>query len=212
MVAEPQHVDPRAAGTLWLASRSPRRRRMLADAGIAVEIEPAGIDDGTLVAPPVPPRWWVAALAYLKARWVADVIRRRDPGASGTVMGADTVCVIDDRVVGQPPDAAAAAAVIRDVAGRSHPVLTGVALIDVATGARRLVVDAAIVTCGPLSEADIAEYVSTERWRGKAGGYNLEERMAAGWPLSCDGDPATVVGLPLRKLEPRLAPWREVAS
>ncbi len=201
-----------SAGTLWLASGSPRRRRMLAEAGIRATVRPAGVDDGRLRPGPVPPRWWVAALAWFKGAWVARAIAAESPEARGTVLAADTVCVLDGRVVGQPPDAAAARATIAAVAGGSHRVLTGVALVELPGMSRRLLVDEATVACGPLAPEEIDAYVAGEAWRGKAGGYNLEERTAAGWPLRCDGDPATVVGLPMRRLARTLERWREVSA
>lgn len=197
-------------GRLWLASGSPRRRRMLAEAGIAAEVRPAGVDDGCLRPGAVSPRWWVAALAWFKGTWVARELLAEDPGTTGLVLAADTVCVLDGRVVGQPADARAARETIAAVAGGVHEVLTGVALISLPGGERRLLVDGATVHCGPLSGPEIDAYVATERWRGKAGGYNLEERMAAGWPLACDGDPMTVVGLPMRRLAGVLEPWRGI--
>ena len=86
---------PSPPGVVWLASRSPRRRRMLRAAGIAVTVEPPGFDDGLLRPGPVPPAWWVVALAYLKARWVADLLGQRGDDTAGTVLAADTLCVQD---------------------------------------------------------------------------------------------------------------------
>ncbi len=206
--SEATNAPAPAPGTLWLASGSPRRRRMLAEAGIAATVRPADVDDGRLEPGAVSPRWWVAALAWFKAAAVARSLERTAPGARGLVLAADTVCVLQGRITGQPVDASAAAETIRRVAGGEHEVLTGVALLEVPSGRRRLLVDAARVRCGSLSEHEILAYVATEAWRGKAGGYNLEERLAAGWPLTCTGDPTTVVGLPMRRLESILAPWR----
>jgi septum formation protein len=207
----PNRSGTPAPGTLWLASGSPRRRRMLAEAGIEATVRPAAVDDGRLEPGGVPPRWWVAALAWFKAAAVARDLTAEDPAARGLVLAADTVCLLQGRITGQPADAAAAAETIRRVADTEHEVLTGVALLEVPGGRRRLLVDAARVRCGPLDPEEIRTYVATDAWRGKAGGYNLEERLAAGWPLSCEGDPATVVGLPMRRLEAILAPWRRPA-
>ena len=185
---------------------------MLVEAGIDATVRPAAVDDGRLAPGGVPPRWWVAALAWFKAAAVAGDLAAEAPAARGLILAADTVCVLQGRITGQPADAAAATATIRLVAGCEHEVLTGVALLDVPSGRRRLLVDTARVRCGPLRDEDIRRYVATEAWRGKAGGYNLEERLAAGWPLACVGDPATVVGLPMRRLETILMPWRRPHS
>jgi septum formation protein len=56
------------------------------------------------------------------------------------------------------------------------------------------------VTWGDVDDDAIDEYVASGQWRGKAGGYNLEERLEAGWPIECEGDPTTVMGLPMRRL------------
>jgi septum formation protein len=99
---------------------------------------------------------------------------------------------------------------IRAFEDRSHKVLTGVALVwrDEADPwrpvGRDIFVDRAAVTLGRLDERALEAYVDSGLWRGKAGAYNYEERVAEGWPLSCDGDPTGVMGLPMRALVRRL--------
>ena len=65
-------------------------------------------------------------------------------------------------------------------------------------------IDAARVAFGVLGESELQEYLESGEWRGKAGGYNLVDRQEAGWPVRCDGDPDTVMGLPMRRLQPVL--------
>jgi len=198
-----------------LASRSPRRRAMLEAAGIAHVVEPAGIDDGMLVPGAVAPTAWVAALAYLKARWVVEHGALVACAASGAapdphelVLGADTVCVgPGGRILGQPASEDEAAAMLRSFRNAVHPVASGVALVRRGDRARRILVDVADVAWGDLADAAIDEYVASGGWRGKAGGYNLADRIEAGWPIACAGDPDTVMGLPMRRL-PR---WLERA-
>ncbi|MFK7962224.1 MAG: Maf family protein [Phycisphaerales bacterium] len=203
------HASPAPGSRLWLASRSPRRQRMLAEAGIDAIARPASVDDGFLQRPlATPPHWWVVSLAHFKAEAVARDLRAESPGRGGVVLGADTVCVVDGRVVGQPSDADAARVMIQDIVDREHDVVTGVAIVDLIDGHRTLIVDRSQVRCGPITAGDIDAYVAGDAWRGKAGGYNLEERIAAGWPLTCEGDPTTVVGLPMQRLESVLAPFR----
>jgi septum formation protein len=192
-------------GPLWLASRSPRRRSLLAEAGFAVQVRPAEIDDGTLVRGAVTPPEWVMALAYLKARWVADALA--GDGAEGIVLGADTMCVHGDRMLGQPADAAAARTMLCAFRDTVHETMTGVCLLRLDDRRRWLLVDRARVSVGHVGDEAIDAYVESGQWRGKAGGYNLAERQAAGWPIECAGDPATVMGLPIR----RLAPWLQRA-
>ena len=60
--------------------------------------------------------------------------------------------------------------------------------------------DQATVTWGDIDMSEVDQYIDSEQWRGKAGGYNLQDRIDAGWPITCAGDPATVMGLPMRRL------------
>jgi len=183
---------------LVLASRSPRRRQLLDEAGVAHEARPADLDDGDLTDAGSDPTHWVAALAYLKAR------RVRDDAPDRFVLGADTVVVKDGAVIGQPRDAAHAREIVRLLRDGEHTVATGVALLR--PGAPRLLfVDVARVRVGAVPDREIDAYLATGDWRGKAGAYNLSERQDAGWPLVCEGDPATVMGLPIRRLGPLLA-------
>lgn len=194
----------RGPGTsLLLASRSPRRRLLLEQAGIQHTADDPGIDDGGLVPGSVEPSHWVAALAYLKAAAGLALC----PGHHGPVLGADTVCIVEGRILGQPRDEADAERMLLSFENRTHDVATGVAILIQDNNRiirRQIFADRASVRVGALGPSRITEYLETGRWRGKAGAYNLEERLAAGWPIEVQGDPTTVVGLPMRRLVPRL--------
>jgi septum formation protein len=186
-----------------LASASPRRRLLLAEAGIAVEVEPPPLDDAALPATDVPAEWWAMSMAWLKGRAVAE--RRRATGAArGTILAADTVCRVEGRSLGQPRDAEETRRMLRSFVEGAHDVISGVALLDLAGGARLLFFDRAQVTWGRIASDQVEAYVASGAWRGKAGGYNLAERLRAGWPIEVRGDPATVMGLPIRRLAPLL--------
>lgn len=200
---------PTAQTEILLASRSPRRLEMLRAAGYRCRVIDAGVDDGVLRPGVVPPAWWVAALALLKAVAGAEAARRA--GLHGAVVGGDTVCVQEGRIIGQPDDSAQAEAIIRSFIGKRHAVLSGLAVVDVASGAQRVTIDAAVSSLGRLTDDEIAGYIASGGWRGKAGAYNLTERRAAGWPIEIEGDPDTVVGLPLRLLPGLLGSLREAA-
>jgi septum formation protein len=195
---------------LVLASQSPRRRQLLNESGLAHEAVHPGVDDGILATGDVPAGQWVAALAYFKAAAGADAVDAEARAAREgglLVLGADTVCVHGSELLGQPRDAEDAAQMLRKMEDASHDVVTGVALLWVSTAGdrrRELLVDRARVRVGPLGPARIDEYVATGEWSGKAGAYNLSERMAAGWPIEYDGDPTTIMGLPMRALLARL--------
>lgn len=186
-----------AGGRVLLASRSPRRTELLTGAGISHEARHPGFDDAVLEPGVVTPAQWVAALAYLKAwsMWRSGTCTGFD-----VVLGADTACVLDGRMIGTPRDAAEARGMIEGFLDREHEVVTGVALIDVRTGTRRVFAERARVRMGHVDEEEIARYIATDLWKGKAGAYNLEERVRAGWALAWDGDPGTVMGLPIQRV------------
>jgi septum formation protein len=184
---------------------------MLEDAGLAPRVRPPALDDGRLRPGPVAPEAWVATLAYWKARQVAEALLAEGAGADAIVLGADTVCVVDADILGQPPDAAAARAMLRAMRDRAHRTMTGACLLAPAAACRAVLVDAATVRMGAIPDDAIERYVASGDWRGKAGGYNLEERVAAGWPVACEGDPDTVMGLPMRRLPAFLERFRSEA-
>jgi septum formation protein len=203
---------PAVHAPLWLASRSERRRRLLDAAGVPVRIRPAGVDDGRLRPGRAPAPHWVMSLAYFKARWVADALAADPDGPDGTVLGADTVCVHGGVILGQPAGDDDARGMLRALRASTHVTMTGVCFITCDDRRRWLLVDRAVVRFGALDDDEIDRYVAAGAWKGKAGGYNLQERVDAGWPIVCEGDPATVMGLPMRRLEPWLAGLRRAAS
>lgn len=177
-------------------------------------IDPA-FDDANLSmgqAGRIPLAQWVASLAFLKARAGAAAVRAAGgPGGDGhcIVIGADTLVEQADHhgragVLSKPTDAADAERMIKLMRCRSHGVLTGVALLHPLTGRRDVFTDRATVSVGDLSDGQIAQHIAAGRWRGKAGGYNLSEQLRHGWPLTVEGDPGCVVGLPTRTLAARL--------
>ena len=186
-------------GPIILASSSPRRQQLLESAGWDIKVHPAHVDDSHLDSRDVPARAWVAAMAWLKARSVMVQGLAGDL-VNGTILSADTVCDLDGEIIGQPPSPEAARDIISRMQGRSHAVTTGVCLLRPDGSRRYIFTDTAQVTLGNLSDEAIAKYVDTGAWQGKAGGYNLFERVADGWPLEWTGDENTIVGLPMRRL------------
>lgn len=188
-----------------LASGSPRRREMLAAANVPFVIMIPAIDDADAPMSDRDPEQFVMSLAWFKARQVlADAAARFAHGGPRWILAADTMCVADGAVIGKPTDALDAERMVRGFVGCTHSVVTGVCVLDRRSGARQIFADTAHVGLGELSEAAITDYATSGAWRGKAGGYNYAERLAAGWPLSCAGDPETVMGLPTRLVLPAL--------
>jgi septum formation protein len=174
---------------LILASRSPRRADLLAAAGFRFEIAPVEVDEARRdgEAPDV----YVSRVAEAKSAAV-DIV---DPAAA--VVAADTVVVIDGRILGKPADAGDAADMLRRLSGRSHEVVTGVV---VRVGERRLSrVERTRVTFLPLGEGDIAWYVSTGEPFGKAGAYAIQG-LASRFVDRVEGSYTNVVGLPVAAL------------
>lgn len=196
-------TGPSNNSTILLASRSPRRRQLLEEFGFgAHEATHPGFEDSVLKPATQNPAAWVASLAYLKA-WA----KANEPGAAPrVVIGADTACLMDGRLIGTPTTQQEAEAMIRGFMGREHEVLTGVAVVDCRADepVRYIFTDTASVRLGRLSEDQIARYIASGAWQGKAGGYNYREALAAGWPLSHTGDMTTIMGLPMDRLAPLL--------
>lgn len=198
---------------LVLASRSPRRAQLLRDAGYLFEqVTPPFDDDAT--PPPATADDPEAATMDLARR---KALSLRDSGpptpTARLVLSADTV-VIDEHgsAIGAPVTADEAKTMIDRLIGCRHRVVTGVALLLCRPGDGQEPVcfaDAASVDVGPVTDRQLADYLATDKWKGKAGGYNLFERQADGWPICVDGDPTTVVGLPMRMLAQHLGKWSQ---
>ncbi len=202
---------------LYLASQSPRRRQLLTEAGFDHCAMSPGVDDADLHPPGgLSPAVWVAGLAHLKARAGVETLRRQGSWHEGDVLiGADTVCVGSDsagepQILAAPRDANEARVMLDHWQEREHQVLTGVCILSARAapgredGHRHIFVDRAWVRWGRVPAHAIDEYLATAQWTGKAGAYNLSERLAAGWPITFDGDPTTIMGLPMRRLAPLL--------
>lgn len=193
---------------LILASQSPRRRQLLQEAGLTHEAMHPGVDDGQLSAPGdgrSSPEEWSVALAFLKASSAASAVRLRESVVEPTVIvAADTIVHHRGVFVGQPKDLDDAERILQLLDNDVHEVVTGVALLDPVTGRRDLFADRAVVTVGAVGGERIGEYLATGLWKGKAGAYNLSERIEAGWPIAYEGDAGTIMGLPVGLVKERL--------
>lgn len=155
--------------------------------GADFSIEPSHVEE---TLDPGPLADAVARLALRKARAVAA--RRR----SGLVLGADTIVVVDGEALGKPADRTEATAMLRRLRGRTHEVMTGVAVVDAATGSEAVRTVTSRVTMRAYSEAEIAAYVATEEPLDKAGAYAIQG-MGGALVAALDGSHSNVVGLPL---------------
>ncbi|WP_313901044.1 Maf family protein [Occallatibacter riparius] len=197
---------------LVLASASPRRRELLAQAGFVFDVIPAHIPEEP--RPGEDPVAYVTRLAREKATAVfaGEGTERQGTGnreqGTGTcgaadgahahggivVLGADTTVTLDGHILEKPRDAEDAARMLRMLSGRTHRVITGVAVVD-AKGSE-VAAEVTAVRFVTLSDDEIAEYVATGEPMDKAGAYGIQGR-AAKWIPRVEGCYFNVVGLPL---------------
>lgn len=180
-----------AERSIYLASRSPRRRELLAQIGVKFEVVEADVDES--VAKGESPRAYVERLARAKAEvgW-GQVERTNRPHAP--VLGADTTVAVDGRILGKPSDDREAAEMLASLSGRMHEVLTAVAL---KFGPRmESAVSVSDVRFKTLTSDEIARYVATGECEDKAGAYGIQGQ-AARFVAELRGSFSGVVGLPL---------------
>ena len=174
---------------IYLASTSPRRRELLDQLGIRYRTLQVEVDE-TLCANELPDAY-VIRLAHAKA-WAGW--QARDPQLTCPALGADTSVVVDGEVMGKPCDRAHGLEMLERLSGRSHQVLTAIALVDGVREATRLSVST--VTFRATTAAERDAYWMTGEPLGKAGGYAIQGRAAV-FITHLDGSFSGVVGLPL---------------
>jgi septum formation protein len=179
---------------LVLASASPRRRQLLTQAGFRFDVAPADIPE--VRAEDEGPIGFATRLARQKAASV--FVERSSTHARGDqpllVLGADTIVVVDDCVLGKPVSAADAARMLRLLSGRTHSVITGVSLVG--DGIEDIAAAVTYVSFQTLSTAEIDAYVATGEPLDKAGAYAVQG-YAARWIPHIQGCYFNVVGLPI---------------
>ncbi|HKG38450.1 MAG TPA: nucleoside triphosphate pyrophosphatase [Conexibacter sp.] len=200
---------------LVLASRSPQRRAILEQLGVAFTVvvsdaeELMGGDDPCALAVS-------NAVAKAQAVWRAGPVAGEDDSAGGAadivspapparsaplVLGVDTVVVLDGVIYGKPADAAEARAVLARLSGRVHEVVSGIAVVegDAAAPQVRTASATTRVTFRQIDQSTLDWYLATDEWQERAGGYAIQGRGAA-LVAGIDGDYLNVVGLPVTAL------------
>lgn len=176
---------------LVLASSSAERRRLLSEAGYRFEvIEPGGEEDFGHDNP----RQLAERLAYFKARRVADRV------PSGLVLGADTICLLGEQVIGKPTDEDDARRILRTLAGTRHRVITGLCLLEASSGVRIVGSEVTWVTMRPMSDQEIEDYVASGAGWGKAGAYAVQPENDP-YVERIEGSISNVLGLPMELFE-----------
>jgi nucleoside triphosphate pyrophosphatase len=180
---------------LVLASASPRRQELLRQAGIVFTVQPAHIDETPLVGES--PRAYAERLAREKALTVWK-IRPKD-----LVLGADTIVVVDEEILGKPRDADDATRMLRLLSSRTHDVITAVCVVkpvhpEPTTDNRKLITafESTRVIMAEISDEEIRAYIATGEPMDKAGAYAIQG-MASRWIPRIEGDYSNVVGLPI---------------
>lgn len=193
-VADAVGPPPGFPRSLVLASASPRRSELLRRLGVRVEVRPADVDESPRTGES--PAGLVVRLAEAKVRAVATP-------ADEVVVGADTVVVVDDAIFAKPVDRDDAARMLWELSGRTHEVVTGVAVWrgrgDDGAGEMASDVVRSSVTFVELTEADVAWYLSTGEPFDKAGAYG-HQGAAGRFVVAIDGSQTSVTGLPLAEL------------
>ncbi|HTB98158.1 MAG TPA: Maf family protein [Terracidiphilus sp.] len=209
---------------LILASASPRRKELLTQAGYVFQVQPAHLNED--------PRPGEDAISYVTrlAREKAEAVYREIQAGDRTpadliVLGADTTVEVDGKILGKPENAPDAARMLRLLSGRTHRVITGVALVhhpvngDLPLGNpdrsrlphAQVAAEVTGVRFLTLSEAEIAEYIATGEPMDKAGAYGIQGR-AARWIPRIEGCYFNVVGLPLALVATMLEVERDFPS
>ncbi len=174
-----------------LASSSPRRKMLLEQLHIHFDIRVSDVDEA--LTPDLPPEMQAERLALEKARFIAERVDRSDT----LVIGADTIVVDGQEILGKPADHDDAFRMLSRLSGRTHHVITGLALIALGTSSKTLAAhETTQVKVASLSEQDILAYINTGEPLDKAGAYGIQGKGAIfiEWIHGCYNN---VVGLPL---------------
>jgi septum formation protein len=186
---------------LILASRSPRRRELLATAGYPFEVIPPAEAAECGICSGETPAQLVARLAYQKA---ADVVRRL---RRGLVLGCDTVVECRGQILGKPADQAHARAMLTTLSGQEHRVLSGLCLWPAPQGPPAVRVAVTTLRMDPLTSQQLDEYLAGGQWEGKAGAFGYQDGLD--WVHVVEGSRSNVVGLPIELLAEMVCPYCE---
>jgi len=178
-----------------LASASPRRKQLLEQVGLIFDIVSSDVNEDVLIHHD--PLKNIQELALHKAQNVAGKVR------GGIIIAADTQILINGQVLGKPIDRADALNMLLRLSGKTHKVITGVALLDAQTGIEETWVETTHVTFRELTLDEIITYLETGEYEGKAGAYGIQGRAAV-FVEKIEGCYFNIVGLPLSRLMQRL--------
>ena len=173
-----------------LASASPRRKRLLTEAGFCFDVIVSDVDESTFSTEGLSSVEYVKQLALAKAKNVAEKF------PAELVLGADTVVDFDGQIIGKPEDALDAERMTRMLFSRRHKVISGVAFVKVSESMEVVEADTTIVYPRELSEEQIADHIKGGDWLGKAGAYGIQE-SGDDFVEKIEGSFTNVIGLPM---------------
>lgn len=181
---------------IFLASASPRRKELLAKAGISFTVIPAAGEEKRTSEDPGEA---VQQLARDKAEWVAQSLAECEEGT--LVIGSDTIVVFENRILGKPKDRRDAAETLEKLQGNTHQVYTGVTVLERKAGkwVEHTFFESTDVTFYPVSREEIQDYIATGEPMDKAGSYGIQGLFGIYVKGIC-GDYNNVVGLPVARL------------
>lgn len=189
---------------LILASSSSRRAEILANAGLPFSVLSSAVDESPL------PGEAPAALVRRLANAKADLVTARAVGPA-VILAADTVVVVDDKIFGKPSSIEDARDMLQKLSGRTHSVMTGVALVRLPDGERRQFIESTLVHFRPITDQELSHYLATEESLDKAGAYAIQG-VAGRYISRIEGCYFNVVGLPLSRAlsELKTLGWSEI--
>jgi MAF protein len=182
-----------------LASASPRRAELLKKIIKRFKIIPSRLNEAEIFG--TTPEDFAVKAALAKAEEVALQHRK------GLVIGADTIVVLGKKILGKPKSPRDAVATLKKLSGKTHKVITGIAVIDAATSRARADYETTAVKMKKIPEREIRDYVKTGKPLDKAGSYGIQE-IEEIFIAGIKGDYDNVVGLPTRKLKALLQKMR----
>ena len=188
--------------TIILGSASPRRRELLAQIGAEFEVRVSNKEE---IYHSTVPEEIVKELALMKAENVAEELAEENSAGavkSTVVIGADTIVVLDGKILGKPADEADAVRMLNSLQGRRHDVYTGVAVLDYDENGEKHVYNYSVGTAvhvNGMTDEEIRAYVKTKDPLDKAGAYGIQGRFAAHIDR-IEGDYYNVVGLPVSRV------------
>ena len=178
-----------------LASSSPRRSELLEQIGLEFQVCPS--DSAETIETQTSPTQVVEELALIKARTVGERFKR------GLIIGADTIAVLNQQIIGKPEDNQHAIEILRQLSGNRHKVVTGVSILDLDRKRQMVWSESTLVYFRRLRETEILEYVGNHNVLDKAGAYGIQGRAAA-FVSRVEGCYFNVVGMPIAKLVEKL--------